>query len=149
MKHIAFAAALALFAAPAFASDESDVMAAINKMNDAMNKNDSKAAAAYYTGNAAIIDEFAPHYWSGANVFEMWNNDFAAMAKKQGDTDPWVTTAKPLHVTVSGERAYAVVPAVYTFKEHGKKITEHGLWTFAMQKTDGAWKIAAWSWARK
>lgn len=149
MKHIAFAAALALFAIPALASDDSDIMAAINKMNDAMNKNDSKAAAAAYTGNAAIIDEFAPHYWNGGNVFETWNNDFAALAKKEGDTDAWVTTQKPLHVSANGDRGYAVVPAVYTFKEHGKKMTEHGLWTFAMQKTGGEWKIAAWSWARK
>jgi ketosteroid isomerase-like protein len=149
MKYIVIAAALALVAMPAFASDDADITAAINKMNDAMNKNDGKAAAAVYTGNAAIIDEFAPHYWNGANVFEMWNNDFAAMAKKQGDTDPWVTTQKPLHVSVEGDRGYAVVPAVYTFKEHGKKVTEHGLWTFAMQKTGGEWKIAAWSWARR
>jgi len=149
MTHIALAAALALFAAPTFAADESDIMAAINKMNDAMNKNDGKAAAAAYTGNVAIVDEFAPHYWTCTNAFETWNNDFAAMAKKQGDTDPWVTTEKPLHVSVSGDRGYAVVPAVYTFKEHGKKITEHGLWTFAMQKAGPEWKIAAWSWARK
>jgi ketosteroid isomerase-like protein len=140
---------LLLVAAPAFASDQTDIVTVINKMNDAMNKNDGKAAAAAYTANAAIIDEFPPHFWSGSGVFDRWNNDFASFAKNEGDTDPWVTTQKPLHVSVNGERGYAVVPAVFTFKEHGKKTTERGLWTFAMEKAGGEWKIAGWAWARR
>src|SRR5690348_5635107 len=150
MKRILIASALLVaFAAPAYASEETDIVAVINKMNDAMNKNDSKTAAATYTANATIIDEFPPHYWSGANVFDSWNNDFGKVAKANGDTDPLVTTAKPLHVSVNGDRGYAVVPATYTFKEKGKKVTEHGLWTFAMQKSGNEWKIAGWSWALK
>ena len=41
------------------------------------------------------------------------------------------------------------LPATYTFKEHGKKVTEHGLWTFAMEKSGSDWKIAGWAWARR
>jgi ketosteroid isomerase-like protein len=149
MRRIILVAALLALAAPAYASDETDVMAVINKMNDAMNKNDVKTAAGVYTANAAIVDEFPPHFWSGANVFDAWNNDFSTFAKKQGDTDPLVTTGKPTTVSVNGDRAYAVVPSVFTFKEKGKKVTEHGLWTFAMQKSGTEWKIAGWSWARK
>jgi len=149
MIRFGLAVALLLFAVPAFASDETDIMAVINQMNDAMNKNDAKAAGSAYTASAAIIDEFPPHFWSGGNVFDAWNNDFATFAKKQGDSDPWVTTQKALHVSVDGDRAYAVVPAVFTFKEHGKKMTEHGLWTFAMHKSGSEWKIAGWAWARR
>ena len=149
MTRFALAAALVLFAAPAFASDQTDILTVINKMNDAMNKNDGKAAAAAYTANAAIIDEFPPHFWSGSGAFDTWNNDFATFAKKQGDTDPWVTIQKPLHLSVSGDRGYAVLPAVFTFKEHGKKITERGLWTFAVEKSGAEWKIAGWAWARR
>ncbi|HEX3653959.1 MAG TPA: nuclear transport factor 2 family protein [Rhizomicrobium sp.] len=149
MTRFAVAAALLLMAAPVYASDETDIVAVITKMNDAMNKNDNKTAAAAYAANATIIDEFAPHYWNGANVYDSWTNDFAAMAKVQGDTDSLVTLAKPAHITASGDHGYAVIPAIYTFKEHGKKKTEHGLWTFAMEKSGGEWKIAGWSWALK
>ena len=147
MTRYALVAALLLTAAPAHASDETDIVAVITKMNDAMNKNDNKTAAAAYTANATIIDEFAPHYWNGADVFDAWSNDYGTMAKAQGDTDPWVTLAKPTHIVASGDHGYAVLPATYTFKEHGKKKTEHGLWTFAMEKSGGEWKIAGWSWA--
>lgn len=149
MKAILIGAIVLAFAAPARASDETDIAAAINKMNDAMNKNDNKTAAAAYAANATIIDEFPPHIWSGGNAFTAWSNDFASDAKAKGDTDPLVTTGKPLHVKVSGDRGYAVVPATFTFKEKGKKVTEHGLWTFAMQKSGGEWRIAGWSWALK
>lgn len=150
MKAILLAAAAAfLLATPAFASDEADITAVINKMNDALTKNDMKTAGATYAANASIIDEFPPHFWSGANAFGSWANDFGADSKKHGDTDAVVTTAKPLHVSVEGDRGYAVVPAVYTYKEHGKKMSERALWTFAMQKSGGEWKIAGWAWALK
>ena len=149
MTRFVLAAALLLTAAPACASDQTDIAAVIAKMNDAMNKNDAKTAAATYTANATIIDEFPPHYWSGANVYDRWGADFAAFAKQQGDTDAWVTLTKPTHVSASGERGYAVVPATFTFKEKGKPMSERALWTFAMQKANGEWKIAGWAWARK
>ena len=149
MKRIILIAAMVFIAVPAFASDATDIMAVINKMNDAMNKNDAKTAAATYTDDAAIIDEFPPHFWSGANVFNAWNDDFGVVAKKNGLTDPFVKTGKASHLSVNGDRAYAVVPTVYTFKEKGKPVTENGLWTFAMQKDGGAWKIAGWAWSRK
>jgi hypothetical protein len=108
-----------------------------------------KTAGSMYTANASIIDEFPPHFWSGANAFGSWANDFGADSRKHGDTDAVVTTAKPLHVTVDGDRGYAVVPAMYTYKEHGKKMSEHSLWTFAMEKAGSEWKIAGWAWGKK
>jgi ketosteroid isomerase-like protein len=150
MKTILLAAAAAfLLSAPAFASDETEIMAVINKMNDALTKNDMKTAGSTYAANASIIDEFPPHFWSGADAFSKWGGDFATDSKKHGDTDGVVTTSKPLHVSVDGDRGYAVVPATFTFKEKGKTVTEHALWTFAMDKSGGDWKIAGWAWGRK
>ena len=150
MKTMLLAAAAALvLATPAFATDETDIVAVINKMNDALTKNDMKTAASTYAANASIIDEFPPHFWSGADAFGSWVKDFGADSKKHGDTDAVVTTAKPLHVAVDGDRGYAVVPATVTFKEKGKPMSERALWTFAMEKSGGEWKIAGWAWGKK
>lgn len=149
MIRLGIATALLLTAGPAYASDETDIMAVINKMNDAMTKNDMKTAAGTYTANAALIDEFPPHFWSGSGAFDTWGADYGTFAKAQGDTDAKVTTQKPTHLSVNGEHAYVVVPSVLTFKEHGKKMAEHGLWTFAMQKSGAEWKIAGWAWATR
>jgi ketosteroid isomerase-like protein len=149
MVRLALATALLLATAPAYASDQTDIMAVINKMNDAMNKNDMKTAAGTYTANAALIDEFPPHFWSGSGAFDTWAADYATFAKAQGDTDARVKMERPAHLSVNGDRAYAVVPSVLTFKEHGKKVSERGLWTFAMQKSGSDWKIAGWAWATR
>jgi len=143
------AAALILFAGPAFASDATDVVAAANAYNDAMNKNDMAGAAKSYALSATIIDEFAPHVWTGANAFQQWGADYGTFAKAQKMSDPWVTLAKPRHVNVEGDRAYVVFPATFKFKKAGKPVAEPALMTVALVKLDGQWKIAAWSWATK
>jgi hypothetical protein len=52
-------------------------------------------------------------------------------------------------VDVNGSRAYVVVPATYTYKQHGKPVTEDGsVWTLVLQKSGADWKIAGWSWGQ-
>jgi len=61
-----------------------------------------------------------------------------------------VTLAKPKHVDLTGERAYVVMPATYTYKESGKKVTESGsTMTVALQKSaSGSWLITSWAWSK-
>jgi ketosteroid isomerase-like protein len=151
MTRILFAAAAALiaFAAPAVASDRTDILAAITKLNDGLNSGNLAAPDGVYAPGATIIDEFPPHYWSGEHAHADWAAAFEAIAKAQGISGVKLTLARPLHVNVEGDRAYVVVPAQLTQKVKGKAEREHGLWTFAMQKGAAGWQIAAWSWATK
>jgi ketosteroid isomerase-like protein len=138
---------IALSAVPALASDKTDVMATVKAYVDATNKGEDAAGAALCANPAAVIDDFAPHVWQGPTACADWAAAFAADAKASGDTEALVTTAKPLHLTVKGDRAYAVLPAKYAYKEHGKPIVEPGLWTFALQKLDAGWRITGWTWS--
>ncbi len=151
MKTLALAAALAatsLAVTPASASDKSDVMATVNQYNDDFNKNDSKSANALCTDQTIVIDDFAPHAWQGATACSDWWNALDADNKKNGITDGIVTIGKPWHVTITGDRGYAVFPTHYTYKLKGKPVTEQGVWTFAMQKLAAGWRIAGWAWAQ-
>jgi ketosteroid isomerase-like protein len=148
MKVFVLAAAL-LLAAPAYASDATDVLAAIHTFTDGINKGDMKAAASVYAADATIIDEFPPHIWRGAHAFGDWGASFEADAKAHGVSDVKILLAKPRHVNVEGDRAYVVVPTTLTSKVHGKPGKELGTFTFAMQKTEGLWQIDGWAWATK
>lgn len=142
--------ALALPAAtPAAASDATEIMKTIRTLNDDLNKGDMDAPASLYTQDATIIDEFAPHFWSGAHAHADWIAAFEALAKAEAITGVKLTLGKPLHVNVEGDRAYVVLPTRINDKTKGKAHVEHGLWTFAMQKTSGGWMIAGWSWTTK
>lgn len=134
-------------AAPARADDKADVLAATKAYADAFNTGDAAAQAALCAGQAAIIDDFPPHIWQGPAACADWAAALAPAAKTEGYSDLHVATAKPKALTVTGDRAYAVVPATYSYKNHGKPVKEPGLWTFALQKVAAGWRIAGWSWA--
>lgn len=42
-----------------------------------------------------------------------------------------------------------VVPATYTYKQNGKRVTESGsILTVALQKSAAGWRMTAWTWAK-
>jgi hypothetical protein len=98
----------------------------------------------------SIIDEFPPYEWHGVGGCSQWMNDYDADAKKNGISDGVVTLGRPRHIDVTGDRAYVVVPANYTFKEKRKLVKEIGsLLTIAFQKGDAGWRITGWTWSKR
>jgi len=138
----------ALGLTPALASDKTDIAATINQYNDAFNKNDAKTANALCTSQTVIIDDFAPHAWQGATTCDDWWKALGVSDKNQGISNEIVTLGKAWHLTVTGDRGYAVYPTHYSYKLNGKAVVEQGVWTFAMKKEAGGWRIAGWAWAQ-
>ena len=133
----------------AAASDKRDIMATVNQFNDSLNKGDTKTALAACATPASIIDEFPPHEWQGATACADWANDFDTYNKKYGITAPIATLGKPRHVDITGDRAYVVVPATYTYKENRKRVTESGsILTVALHKSATGWVITGWAWSK-
>jgi hypothetical protein len=136
-------------AAPAAASDQADAYAAVKKFDDSFNKGDTKTALAICVDQAIIIDDFAPHVWSGGQGCGPWLNALGAYNKANGITDGIVTLGKPWHTDVTGDRSYVVVPVKYTYKQNGKPVIESGsVWTLALQKLAAGWRITGWAWAQ-
>ena len=148
-RKLAVLAVAVLAAAPAFASDSTDAMAAVHQFIDGFNKGDTKTALAACAEQTSIIDEFAPYEWHGAGACTNWANDFDADAKKNAITDGRVTLGKPRHVDVAGDHAYIVVPASYAYKVKGKPAKEAGsLMTLSLQKGAAGWRITGWAWSK-
>ena len=148
---LALIASLALCFAPASAamSDQNAVMATVRQFVDAFNKGDTKAVVAACAPSTSIIDDFAPHVWDGPTACADWTSAYDADAKKNGITDGIVTMRTPWHVKVTGDRAYAVVPVIYTYKQKGKPVTESGsVFTVALIKIAAGWRISGWAWAQ-
>lgn len=150
MRKMMIAMAVAvLMSGPLLATEKDDVLAVLSRCNDAFNKGDVKAAVALATDEMSIIDEFPPHEWHGPGAFAKWFADYDANAKKDGITDGTVTLGKARHVDVTGDRAYAVVNATYTWKQNGKPKKEaNATWTFSLLKTKDGWRITGWAWSK-
>ena len=128
---------------------ETAVMSTVNQFVDSFNKGDVTTAVAACADEAQIIDEFAPYSWHGAGACSKWANDYDADAKKNGITEGVVVLSKPKHVDVTGEVAYVVVPANYTYKQNGKAVKEtDSMLTVVLQKGAAGWRMTAWSWAK-
>ena len=128
--------------------EEKAVMTVIDQFVVAFNAGDTAKALKMCTDEMAIVDEFPPHAWSGAGALGNWLVDFDTNAKKDGITDSIVTCKAPRHLDVKGDYAYVVVPSNYDWKLKGKPMNEtDSLFTFALHKAAGGWKITGWSWA--
>ena len=149
MRSVLFVLAVFFMGTPAFASDTAGVMAAVHQFVDGFNKGDAATALAACAPEASIVDEFPPHEWHGRGACSQWANAYDANAKREGITDGLVTLAAPRHVDVSADRAYVVVPADYTYKQHGKPVKETGsIFTVALRKIASHWRITGWAWAK-
>jgi len=133
---------------PAVAQQE-DVMAAVNRFGMGYNKGDVKMMNSACAEQTSIVDEFPPHEWHGAGACATWFKDYGTDAQKNGITEGQVTLGKPSHVDVTGDRAYVVVPASYTFKMKGAPMKEVGAsLTIALRKDKSGWRITGWTWTK-
>ena len=129
------------------AAARQDVTLPIHQFIDGFNRGDVKSAyAAYASGDIVIVDEFAPHLWTGPHAAQDWAADYDKHAQATGVNDGSVKYGAPTRTEVEGDLAYAVIPTVYSYKEHGKAMTENGQMTFVLHREHDAWKISAWTW---
>jgi ketosteroid isomerase-like protein len=124
-----------------------DVTTPIKQFIDGFNAGDVKTAyAAYAPGTITIIDEFAPHRWVGPHAAQEWASDYDKHATATGVTDGVVKYGAPTRSVVDGDTAYVIIPALYTYKEHGKPMSEEGQMTFVLHTETTGWKIQGWTW---
>jgi hypothetical protein len=144
---VAVLMAVASLLGRAVASDTGAVMAVINNAVASFNKGDEKTWDGLCTSSASIISNIPPYQYS-TTCADWWSAD-AASDKKLGISGEVVTLAAAWHVLVTGDRAYAALPASFTYKQKGKTIKSSGnVLTVALQKTAAGWRMTGWSWAQ-
>jgi ketosteroid isomerase-like protein len=125
-----------------------DVTAPIHQFLDGLNAGDATSVkAAYATGDIFIVDEIAPHSWSGPNAHQQWSADIERHDATTGVTDGSVKYSAPTRTEVEADYAYVIVPTVYLCKERGKPMAEEANMTFVLRRQSGAWKISGWVWS--
>ena len=131
------------------AADKDDIVAIIHQFADNLDPKTIDKALAACDSPASIIDEFPPHVWAGPTACADWVKAFGEYNHKNAITDADAKIAAPWSVDIAGDRAYAVAPATYVYKQHGKVMKElHSVFTAALRKTDAGWRITAWSWSK-
>jgi hypothetical protein len=151
MKLFALLGAVVVVGMPAAtigATPDAEVMMPVRAFIDGFNKGDTKAAAAQTSPDGiVIVDDIAPFTWIGPKAFDTWGEALDNADKVAGNTDDHVTYGKPVHVEVGVDRAYVVLPVVYTFKQKGVAQKETAHMALTLQKGNTGWLITGFSWA--
>jgi hypothetical protein len=124
-------------------------MVVVRRYIDSFNRGDQEGMASSFADPGSILDGMAPHVWHGPTATLDWYRDVLVEGERHGASEYHVTIGEPLHSNTTGDNAYVVVPATMTFKVRGKHVTQTGaVFTVALRKLAGGWRIAAWAWAK-
>lgn len=145
---VAIMCSLGLVSAATAATTEADLIVPIRVFIDAFNQGDLAGAEAMHLATGVvIIDEPTPYIWQGAGAFKAWANDVMAHDKAAGWSDQKMTLGKVVRADSTGDGAYVVVEASYSFKHEGVAMNEDPSYmTFALRKIAAGWRIAGWTW---
>jgi hypothetical protein len=147
--HLVFFCAISFVVAPpASADDEHDVVSRAQQIVRDWNQRDFKAFASDVTQSPDILDEFSPFHWSGPEAVATWNRDYLADASAHAITDTTMEVSAPSSISVSGDRAYAVLPAIARYKQAGRPGTESGILIMSFERVGARWLVSAFAWAK-
>lgn len=134
-------------AAPAATAPAADATKFVTTIIDKFNSGDTKAWLSAQDDNTFIVDEFAPHVWTGAGSPQRWLDAYAKDSQVNGVTGGRVDYGKPLQATSDGNTAYIVLPTTYRFVQKGTKMAEPSNMTFVVKRQGDQWKIASWTYS--
>ncbi|WP_041782629.1 nuclear transport factor 2 family protein [Mycolicibacterium chubuense] len=124
-------------------------MEAVRRYVDAFNRADASAMTDECADPMQILDGMAPHVWQGESATEQWWRDVQAESAHLGVGNYRILLDEPRHADVHGESAYLVYPASMSFDKDGTRHTQAGsVFTVALRRVAGRWRLAAWSWAK-
>lgn len=140
------ALALAL-STQALAAPPAGPLSVVRKFMADVGAGDGKAATALCASDAVVIDEFAPHMWTGGDACGRWLEAFGGWMKAEHIDKEKVVLGQVLVDQTTGDAAYVVVNAVETNTVDGKPMVEPARMAFALRNDSGAWKLTATAWA--
>jgi len=146
IARMVLASVLFLAFAPGVKAAGADVETTINQFSAALHAGDGKAAKTFLTARIVILDDVAPYYWGGAKAFDSWQADLAKASAAKGMSEEDAALGAPTRVEVTGDHAYAILPATHSFKVEGRIMREVAQLTFILAKDPAGWKIASWAW---
>ena len=130
---------------PLLDSGESQIIALIQHQANAIAALDKIAFKADWIDGGSIMDDLPPHLFIGSGFQETWFNAYQMAAANNQLKNIKVRVAKAKKIEITGDVAYAVVPATFLWKEKNKSMIMNLTWTFALKNIDGKWRIASWA----
>lgn len=113
----------------------------------ALNKQDTAAFSALFTGEATISDTLGAYHWAGAGAPAA----YLASLRHESDVHGWTDISlaprgAPFVLTQAGQ-AYAALPLTAHYKVKGKPAADQGEFILTLTDTGAGWRITSATWA--
>jgi hypothetical protein len=96
-------------------------------------------------GEVTILENFAPHVFSGQDGLAHWRDLMARHVGAIGDLRH--AFGAPQDFARTGDLVYFSLPTRWTGVRDGKPFDEHGGWSFVQVFEDGRWRIRSYGWS--
>ncbi len=124
-------------------------MTAVRLFVEGFNTDDVDTMLAACDEETILVDDFAPHQWSGRGAAAAWYREMSGMAARYGMSDWSLALREPTSAVVSGDRAYFVAPVDCRWLQDGSPAARPGFMTMSLRADADRWRIAslAWTWS--
>ena len=95
--------------------------------------------------DVTIIENFAPHIFSGADAVQAWARGFRKHA--EGLSGLKHAFGTPQDFSAQGGLAFFTLPTIWTGTGNGAAFSEQGGWAFVLIRQNGRWRIKGYGWA--
>lgn len=102
-------------------------------------------SGAFADSDVTIIENFAPHVFSGPDAVARWTGSMRGHL--DGVTDLHHTFGPPRDFGRTGDLAFFSLPTRWTGVDHGKRFTEQGGWVFVLVRQGARWPVRNYAWA--
>lgn len=128
-------------------SNETGPLGAVYRFVEAFNANDADGMQAASIDETSIIDDFAPHEWSGPQAITRWYREMAGMATGYGMSEWSIALGEPRRVVVSEGSAYVAVPADVRWLQGAEPAGRSCLMAMSLRENADGWRISGLGWA--
>ena len=106
---------------------------------------DDGCLRAFAARDVVILENFAPHLFTGASAVTQWAKQMRKHTKALSGLKHAFGAAQD--VRVAAQHAYFALPTQWIGVANGRLFHEDGGWAFLLVKQRGAWRVRSYSWA--
>jgi hypothetical protein len=133
------------------ATSKEEVKAAAQAACDALVGHDAATWESSFTANPAIVDDIAPHFWSGKGAAAKYMKSFDEFVAQGKYSDFKCQYGDSTSFIQSGKNVYVVLPIKVSFKDgNNKAMNDDGPVTFvAVKSAEGKWLMKSMTFTAK
>jgi len=124
---------------------DSEMLALVAKIARFIATGDDAMLDAFAGNGVVILENFAPHLFSGPDAVPQWAKGMREHASTLANLRPSFGPAQDF--ACDDARAFFSLPTHWQGTSNGRPFQEDGGWSFMLVREDGRWRVQCYGWA--